>query len=229
MKSIRRDDLRRSSFPGGAHVVEVIAERGQCLLHDHFQGMDCLQLGGLREFARSHPKEEPVLIHCVSEVDCHLATELLEYAGFEQVFRYEGELADLRPYGWRGEEPEPWVELSERAFQAELAREPLATGYGPALLRREELATLIERTPPEHLMLLEIAPEGRCLPKEHVLCMAAGEVDRLGEVLGPGDVVVFSAAAEEAEATYRRLERTGVSAIFRYEGDFAQVRPRLEH
>lgn len=101
MKSIRRDDLKRYSFPGGAHILELVSALEPCQVREHFTGQECLHLEDLRDFARRCPKDEPVIAHCGGRVDCHLAGQLLEYAGFDNVYVYEGELKDLRHLGWQ--------------------------------------------------------------------------------------------------------------------------------
>ncbi len=420
MKSILRDDLKRYSFPSGVHVVEVIGSRELCRFHEHFAGMDCLQFDNLRDYAHTHDKEEPVLVHCTGEVDCHLAVGMLEYAGFEKVYRYEGEVGDLRPYGWHaaaglgpeearrpdplragehGEwhgfkhlppwveavEPEapeervrplgarptvppgeelarerpylgplreeergfkhlpPWVEYAapapppyerpwleyeysearteapgygapyggleedrlgderqlewaaiedelniyvelaepepeerielapppaarpwldydyseartempgyaapfggveedrvrderklswqpvEEAGRVEAARETLRAALGPVVIGRDRLLELMASTPRGHLTLIEVTPTGECAPKRQVVCLAAEETERLGEVLDPEDVAVFRADDErEAEIAYRRLQRTPVGTIYRYKGSFEECLP----
>lgn len=141
MKSIRRDDLSRLRFPLGAHVLEVVSVREPCQVQEHFPGQDCVHLEHLRDFAHSHGKEEPVLVHCSRQVDCHLAGQLLEYAGFEQVFVYEGELRDLKPHGWRAAEPERPLTAPDTSLWGTAAQRLEVPGYaGPFAGQAQETA-----------------------------------------------------------------------------------------
>jgi len=333
MKEISREDLQR--FPTGVHVVEVIPGEGQCSLYEHFPGVNCAQLADLRDFAHEHAKDEPVVVHCLGGVDCHLATALLECAGFDHVYHYAGDLSDLRPFAWRAaikEEPAlpsevgrpvegprveaappererwdyygtsgepdplpgyaepfrgveadlirdpdkllwstirpeavsgkreagwahlpPWVgfgrleeatnvfegedvfvELSEAAYREQLLREPgrrarhiAPTRRGrPPVIGPDQLSDVIYRAPRGHALLLEVTPPERCAYKDYVLCLPVEEIDRLPEIVGERDVVVFHARNEEqADAAYESLKDTPASAIYRLEGDFEDWLP----
>ncbi|MFH0810798.1 MAG: hypothetical protein V2A77_10100 [Pseudomonadota bacterium] len=110
----------------------------------------------------------------------------------------------------------------EGTIESERARRRGKTVLEVEALGRSGLAELIERTPPEMLVLMEVNP-AECLPKGVVLRVKPEDVPRTGRTLPADTIVVFTTEDGNAEAVNRELRQAGIRRVFHYQENLAEA------
>jgi hypothetical protein len=119
---------------------------------------------------------------------------------------------------------ETYVELEARRLTR--PEEVAARPGKPPVIGPDQLSAVIKRAPSGHALLLDVARPESCERRSYVFCLPTEEFNRLPDIVGNQDVVVFHALNEQdAQKAYRSLQRTQASAIYRLEGDFEDWLP----
>jgi rhodanese-related sulfurtransferase len=217
METLTRGKIRREGLPVGSHVLQIIEDRSECVLHRHFAGMDCFEVQDVKEVADHYRPQEPILVHCDRPDHCRMAEGELNRLGYWNVFRYEGDVADLEPY----------VGLPEAGVVEELESEmegPLLTTEPPRRITTDELERLLRhRHGGVHLMDV-VEDSRRCGMTVGVDCT---EPERMAEVVADwdeGDTVVLRCEPSfDCGKVAGLLQDAGFEDVRLFEGEFREV------
>jgi rhodanese-related sulfurtransferase len=201
MEVLSPEKIKREGLPGGAHVLELTSERAECAIHEHFAGVECLPIKEIGMVRNRYRPEEPIVIHCDRKERCTLAAAELDRFGYHKLYRYEGDLTDLKEHG---------------------LREP-AAAVAPVIGREELERVLRERTGRVHLLELVADPD-RCRRTAGVKCLEPAYFEEVLRDIGRGHKVVLSCEfGIDCQAMAQVAREAGLSEVFVYKGDFADL------
>jgi len=213
MEVLTREKIVRGQIPSGAHVLELVADRAECALHPHFAGMECVPVSRLETLSDRYRTEEPILIHCVRPERCETAAAELDRMGYTNLYRYEGDLEDLRPYFVAGVGP-------EAGYAA-----PQPTVETPVIVKDELEELLEERGDAAHLFHI-VRDESSCpAMMVGVTCMDAArfEAEGLEDISIDDTVVLRCEPGLDCQRMARAAFDQGFDDVRLFEGDYKDV------
>jgi rhodanese-related sulfurtransferase len=226
MEILTPEEVRREGLPRGAHILEVVSDRTDCAMHPHFAGMECIPAGELSSIRQHLSTKEPIIVHCALPGErCQKAENDLERMGYENVFVFEGNLADLKteagleevPIYGRGEA----VYIEEREVVTGV---PFERPFEPPVLSTAALESLLEDQG-DITHLINVVPDAdACKMMLGVKCLTPADIEDYLTDLNPSDTIVLR-CDENVDCPWvaRRVREAGYYDVRLFQGDFKDI------